>query len=161
MCRFAVFICAFACVLSSLCAEVSTTFAMIKPRAVKEQHIGEIIKQIEKADLKIAALKMTRLSEEQAKAFYKEHEGKPFFAGLIEKMTSGPVVAMVISSQDDTVKKVRTIIGATNPAKAEQGTIRSLYGKDITENAIHSSDSPESATREIQFFFTPAEIYAQ
>ncbi len=144
-----------------LSAETSSTFSMIKPRAVQEQHIGEILARIESSGLKVAALKMTRLSQEQAKTFYKEHEGKPFFNALIEKMTSGPVVAMVIagSGEEATVMRLRAIIGATNPEKAEPNTIRALFGKNVTENAIHASDSEESAKREMQFFFKPDEIF--
>lgn len=139
-------------------AAQSSTFSMIKPGAVKEQHIGAIVDKIEQAGLKVTALKMTRLTQEQATSFYKEHEGKPFFPTLIEKMTSGPVVAMVLQG-DEAVTTLRKVIGATNPEKAEPNTIRALFGKNVTENAIHASDSPESATREIQFFFTPEQIY--
>ena len=139
-------------------AEQSSTFSMIKPRAVKEQHIGAIVDKLEYAGLKVCAIKMTRLTPEQATAFYKEHEGKPFFGALIEKITSGPIVALVLQG-DDAVTALRTVIGATNPEKAEPNTIRALFGKSLDENAIHGSDSPESAAREIKFFFTPDQIY--
>jgi len=137
---------------SSLSLFSEQTFSMIKPGAVQEHHIGAIIDAIEKANLQIVKLQMMQLDEAQVKAFYKEHEGKPFFPTLITKMTSGPVVAMVIEG-DNAVPRLREIIGNTNPEKAAPGTIRALFGKNMTENAIHASDSADSAKREIAFFF--------
>ena len=151
----------FAATLFSFCtlsAQVTKTFSMIKPTAVQENHVGGIIDKLEQAGLKIKGLRMTRLSQEQAKAFYKEHDGKPFFATLVEKMTAGPVVVMVVEG-DDAVASLRKVIGATNPEKADTGTIRKLYGKNVTENAIHGSDSNESAAREIAFFFTTDQTF--
>lgn len=128
------------------------TFTMIKPTAVKEHHVGQIIQEIEKNGFTIVAIKMVQLTEERAKAFYHEHEGKPFFADLVAKMSSGPVVALALKG-DNAIKHLREVVGATNPEKAAPGTIRALYGKNVTENAIHASDSASSAEREIAFFF--------
>lgn len=138
--------------------QASETFSMIKPTAVKEQHIGEILALIEKSDLKIVAIKMVKLDEALAKTFYKEHENKPFFPELVQMMTSGPVVAFVASG-DDAVLRLRKLVGDTNPKKAALGTIRALFGKSPGENAIHASDSDESAKREIALFFTPDQIF--
>lgn len=148
----------FMCIVSCGFMYGEETFSMIKPRAVKEQHIGEIIAILEKGGLKVCALKMTKLRPEQAKEFYKEHEGKPFFNDLVEKMTSGPIVAMCLSG-DDAVVRLRTLIGNTNPEKADAGTVRALFGKGVSENAIHGSDSVKSAEREIAFFFSENEVY--
>ncbi len=128
------------------------TFSMIKPTAVKEHHIGGIIDMIEKANFTVKGLKMQHLSQEQAEAFYAEHKGKPFYNDLVSMMSSGPVVLMVIEG-DNVVSRFRETIGATDPKKAASGTIRALFGKSVGENAIHASDSPESAKREISFFF--------
>lgn len=136
------------------------TFSMIKPTAVKEHHIGGIIDCIEKANLSVAALKMHKLSKEQAEAFYAEHKDKPFYPELTTMMSSGPVVLMVIEG-DNAVLKLREVIGSTDPKKAAPGTIRALFGKSVTENAIHGSDSQASAEREIAFFFTKEELYAR
>ena len=133
------------------------TFSMIKPTAVKENHIGGIINQIEQAKLSVAGLKMHTLSKQQAEEFYAEHKGKPFYPELVAMMSSGPVVLMVIDG-DNAVLALREIIGSTDPKKAAPGTIRANFGKTVTENAIHASDSPESANREIAFFFTKEEL---
>lgn len=142
---------------SSMYAEES--FSMIKPRAVTEQHIGAIIDQIESSGLKVVALKMVKFETALAKQFYAEHEGKPFFDALIQKMTSGPVVAMVIEGED-AVRRLRTLVGATNPEQAAPNTIRARFGKGVTENAIHASDSVASAKREIALVFQPTEVFA-
>src|SRR5260221_14671685 len=134
------------------------TFSMIKPTAVKEGHIGGIIEVIEKSRLHIAGLKMVKLSKEEAENFYAEHKGKPFYGELVNMMSSGPIVAMVIEGEN-VVTRLRDIVGATDPKKANRGTIRQLFGKNVGENAIHASDSPASAITEIPFFFTTQEIY--
>jgi len=136
------------------------TFTMIKPFAVKEHHIGEIITQIEKAGFTIRALKMTQLSAEKAALFYSEHKGKPFFDSLVQFMSSGPVIAAILE-KENAVKDFRTLIGATDPSQAAEGTIRKLYAKDKTHNAIHGSDSDESAIRESRFFFSSMEQFFQ
>lgn len=134
------------------------TLAIIKPNAVKEHHIGEILGIYEKNGLSIAALKMTKLSPEDAGRFYHIHKGKPFFAELTKFMSSGPIVAVVLEG-DNAVMRNREIMGATNPKEAKEGTIRAKFGKSIGENGIHGSDSPMSAVEEIYFFFKPDEIY--
>jgi nucleoside-diphosphate kinase len=128
------------------------TLCVVKPNAVAKRKVGAIIARFEDAGMEIAALRLTSLRREQAEAFYAEHAGKPFFDGLVAFMISGPVVAMAIEG-DGAVARCREIMGATNPAKAAPGTIRALYGDDLTENAVHGSDSPASAAREIAFYF--------
>lgn len=140
----------------SLSAEL--TFSMIKPNAVQDNHIGDIIALIEKANLKVAGLKMQRLSKEQAEAFYAEHKGKPFYNDLVSMMSSGPIVLMVFDG-DNAVLKLREVVGSTDPKKAAPNTIRALYGKSVGENSIHASDSVDSAKREIDFFFKKEELF--
>ena len=126
-----------------------------EPDGVRNGHIGEIINRFERAGLKIERMELGMVTPEQAKANYAEHEGKPFYEGLISYITSGPVVKMVISGEG-AVAKCRSLMGATNPAEAAPGTIRGDFGLIMDENVIHGSDSPESAEREIGVFF-PAE----
>ncbi len=128
------------------------TYTMIKPDGVRNGHIGEIVNRFERAGLAIEQMKLEMVTPEQAKANYAEHEGKPFYEGLITYITSGPVVKMVVSGEG-AVSKVRTLMGATNPADAAPGTIRGDFGLIMDENVIHGSDSPESAAREIGIFF--------
>jgi nucleoside-diphosphate kinase len=128
------------------------TLCVIKPNAVARRKIGAIVSRFEDAGMRIAALRLTALRPEQAEAFYAEHAGKAFFPRLVAFMTSGPVVAMAIEA-DDAVARCREIMGATDPAAAAPGTIRALYGDNMTENAVHGSDSPASAAREIAFYF--------
>jgi len=130
---------------------VQKTYTMIKPDGVRNRHIGEIVNRFERAGLTIEAMKLDVVTIEQAKANYAEHEGKPFYDGLIEYITSGPVVKMVVSGEG-AVAKVRTLMGATNPADAAPGTIRGDFGLIMDENVIHGSDSTESAAREIGIF---------
>lgn len=134
------------------------TFTMIKPDAVLNQHTGAIIDLIVQAGFKIKALKMTRLSVEQAKEFYAVHNDKPFFDSLISYMSSGPIFSMILE-KENCVKAFRDFIGATNPADAAEGTIRSLYGTSIEHNAVHGSDSDENATIESDFHFSAEERY--
>jgi len=135
---------------AALCAE--QTLSIIKPDAVKEHHIGEIISRFEQNGLTIADLKMTKLSKEKAGEFYAEHKGRPFYSNLVEYMTSGPIVVMVLDG-DNAIAKNRTLMGVTDPAKAEKGTLRKDFGSSIEHNAVHGSDSADSAKREITFFF--------
>lgn len=137
---------------SPLMGEVENTFSMIKPNAVKEHHIGEILAIFEKNGLEIVQLKMVRLSSDEAKAFYEEHKNRPFYQELVDFVTSGPVVAIKLKGENG-VAKARELIGATDPKKAAPGTIRALYATSLEENAIHGSDSKASAEREILFFF--------
>ena len=131
---------------------VEKTYTMIKPDGVRNGHIGEIVNRFERAGLAIEQMKLEMVTPEQAKANYAEHEGKPFYDGLIAYVTSGPVVKMVVSGEG-AVAKVRSLMGATNPADAAPGTIRGDFGLTMDENVIHGSDSPESAEREIGVFF--------
>ena len=134
---------------------IQKTYTMIKPDGVRNGHIGEIINRFERAGLQIEAMKLDVVTDEQAKANYAEHEGKPFYAGLIEYITSGPVVKMVVSGEG-AVAKVRALMGSTNPAEAAPGTIRGDFGLIMDENVIHGSDSTDSAAREISIFFPEA-----
>ncbi len=128
------------------------TYIMIKPDAVKNRHIGEIINRIERSGLTIERMVLENVTQEQAEGNYQEHKGKPFYDGLITYITSGPVVKMVISGED-AVKNMRRLMGPTNPVEAGPGTIRGDFGLTVDENVIHGSDSPESAEREIKLFF--------
>jgi len=128
------------------------TYIMLKPDAVRNHHIGEILNRIERSGLTIERMELANVTPEQAAANYAEHKGKPFYDGLISYITSGPVVKMVISGPD-AVKVMRKLMGATNPLEAAPGTIRGDFGLIMDENVIHGSDSPESAEREIGIFF--------
>lgn len=130
---------------------------MIKPGAVHNKHIGHILSKIEEAGFTIAAIKTTRLSLEDAAEFYAEHKDKPFYQELIEFMSSGPIIAMVLL-KDNAVEDFRTLIGATDPAKAAEGTIRKLFATSKSHNAVHGSDSDASAERESAFFFSRREF---
>ncbi|MBI2027661.1 MAG: nucleoside-diphosphate kinase [Deltaproteobacteria bacterium] len=129
------------------------TFNIIKPDAVSRNLIGDIIKIFEGKDLKVLALTMKKLSKKEAEDFYQEHKGKPFYESLVTYMTSGPVVLMVLEGEN-AVERVRTIMGATNPANALPGTIRKLFAESIERNSVHGSDSVVSAKREVSFFFS-------
>jgi len=133
------------------------TFLMIKPDGVQRNLTGEIIGRVEKRGLKIVALKMLRISRELAEKHYGEHKGKSFFAPLVEYITSGPVVAMVLEGKS-VISTARDMMGATNPLQAAPGTIRGAYGLDIGRNVVHGSDSPASAAREIALFFKEEEL---
>jgi nucleoside-diphosphate kinase len=134
------------------------TFTMIKPDAVGNGHIGAILAKINEAGFRISALKMTRLSRNDAEAFYAIHKERPFFGELVEYMTSGHIVAAILE-KDNAVEDFRKLIGATDPAKAEEGTIRKLYAESIAANAIHGSDSDDNAAIESNFFFASRERY--
>ena len=133
------------------------TLSIIKPDAVAKNAIGEIISRFEKAGLKVVAAKMLHLSEEQAGGFYAEHKERPFFKDLVGFMTSGPAVVQVLEG-DDAIAKNRELMGATNPKEAAPGTIRADFAETIDANAVHGSDSPESAAREVDYFFGSDEI---
>lgn len=128
------------------------TYIMIKPDAVEARHVGEIINRIERSGLTIERMVMEKVTPEQAAANYAEHQGKPFYDGLVEYITSGPVVKMVVSGEDAVVN-MRRLMGVTDPAKAAPGTIRGDFGLCVDRNVIHGSDSPASAEREIGIFF--------
>lgn len=133
-------------------ARPTMTFAMIKPDAVAAQHTGDIIKEIEAHGFAIARLEQKQLTKEQAEAFYAVHKDKPFFNDLIAFMTSGPVIVMALK-KDNAVVAWRELMGSTNPEKAPEGTLRKLFGTSIQANAVHGSDSPETARQELAFFF--------
>ena len=136
------------------------TLSIIKPDAVEKNVIGEIVSRFEKSGLRIVAQKMLRMSEEQAGGFYAEHEGKPFYGSLVSYMTSGPVVVQVLEG-DNAIALNRKLMGATNPKDAEPGTIRADFAESLDANAVHGSDSPASAEREIAYFFEPGEIFSR
>ncbi len=133
------------------------TFSIIKPDAVKRNLIGHINQIIESSNLKILASKKTYLTKKQAEIFYEVHKERPFFNSLVEYMTSGPVQVQVLEGED-AVTTYRKIMGATNPAEAEEGTIRKLYAESIEANSVHGSDSDENAKIEISFFFSGSEL---
>jgi len=133
------------------------TFAIIKPDAVAAGHTGGILRVIEQAGFRVRGMKMTRLSKQQAEAFYSIHRERPFFGSLVEFMTEGPVVVMVLE-RDNAIKHWRDTMGATNPANAAEGTIRKKFAASIERNAVHGSDAPETAAVEIPFFFSMAEL---
>jgi len=134
------------------------TFSMIKPDAVEAGNLGAILKMIEDAGFRITALKMTKLSDERAGQFYEVHKERPFYNDLKKYMSSAQIVAMVLE-KDNAVADFRKLIGATDPAKAEEGTIRKKFAKSIEANAVHGSDSDENATIEASFFFAGVERF--
>ncbi|MFA6597161.1 MAG: nucleoside-diphosphate kinase [Ignavibacteriaceae bacterium] len=133
------------------------TFAMIKPDAVKKNLVGQIITKFTEAGFKIKAMKMTKLSKESAQGFYEVHRERPFYNDLVAFMISGPVVALALE-KENAVAEYRKLIGATDPAEAEEGTIRKLYADSKSENAVHGSDSDENAAIEIAHFFSRQEL---
>lgn len=136
---------------------IEKTFSIIKPNATLDNNIGNIIARFEKEGLRVSAAKFTKLSKEKAEGFYIEHKDRPFFSSLINFMTSGPVLLMALEGEN-AVMKNRDIMGATNPESAEEGTLRKLYARSIEANAVHGSDSNQSAEREIAYFFGKDEI---
>ena len=133
------------------------TLSIIKPDAVKNQNIGAIIGRFEREGLRIAGARKVWLSKQVAEGFYAEHSHRPFFGELVAFMTSGPVVVMVLEGENAIVRN-REIMGATNPANAAEGTLRKLYAASIGENAVHGSDSPVAANREIAYFFASSDL---
>ena len=136
---------------------IEKTYTMIKPDGVRNGHIGEIVNRFERVGLTVERMELGMVSEELAKANYAEHEGKPFYEGLIAYITSGPVVKMVVSGEN-AVATVRKLMGATNPANAAEGTIRKKYAESIEANSVHGSDAPETAAFEMAYFFNALEI---
>jgi nucleoside-diphosphate kinase len=135
------------------------TFAIIKPDAVARRLIGDIVKRIEASGLKIVGMRLVRLSRGEAETFYDVHKERPFYKSLCDYMTSGPVVVMALEG-DGAIKRWRDLMGATDPAKAEPGTIRRDFGQNVEQNATHGSDAPETAARELAFFFRISELAA-
>ncbi len=139
---------------------VERTLSIVKPDAVAKNLVGEIYSRFEKGGLSIIAIKMIRLSAEVAGGFYAEHRGKPFYDSLIAYMCSGPIAVQVLEGEG-AIRINRQLMGATNPAEAAPGTIRADFAESIEANAVHGSDSPESAEREIGYFFSAVEVYAR
>lgn len=138
---------------------VERTLSIIKPDAVARGAIGAILARIQESGLEILALKMVRLTEQQARGFYAVHKERPFYGDLVAFMTSGPVVVSVLQGED-AIRRYRELMGATNPADAADGTIRKEHATDIEKNAVHGSDAPETARVEIGYFFNATEIQA-
>ncbi|MXZ80686.1 MAG: nucleoside-diphosphate kinase [Gammaproteobacteria bacterium] len=136
---------------------IERTFSIVKPDAVADNHIGRIYQRFEEAGLKIVASRMLHMTRQQAEQFYDVHRERPFYRDLVEFMTSGPVMVQVLEGED-AIARNREVMGATNPAEAASGTIRADFATDVQENAVHGSDAPETAEREIAFFFESSQI---
>jgi nucleoside-diphosphate kinase len=136
---------------------IERTFGIVKPDAVEKNAIGGVVDLIEKAGLKIVALRLVRLTEAQARAFYAVHKERPFFADLVRFMTSGPAVVMAIEGEA-AVTRYREVMGPTDSKKAPEGTIRNRYGTNIERNAVHGSDGPDTAKAELAFFFAGLDL---
>ena len=134
------------------------TLMMIKPDAVQDGHTGNIIQHVTQAGFKILGMKLTQLTLADAKAFYAVHDGKPFFETLVTFMSSGPIVAIALE-KENAIADYRTLIGATNPEQAAEGTVRKLYARSMQQNAVHGSDSDENAAIEIAFHFSGRELF--
>jgi len=137
---------------------LQTTLSIVKPDGVQKNVIGEVIRRFESEDIKVIGLKMVYLSKSEAEGFYAVHKERPFFGSLTDFMSSGACVLMALQGKD-AITKVRTIMGATDPSKAEIGTIRKDFASDIEHNIVHGSDSPESAEYEINYFFNQLELF--
>ena len=133
------------------------TLSLIKPDAVEKQKIGAIIERLEAEGFKVVAMKRLHLTLAEARGFYAVHRERPFFKDLTTFMSRGPIVAMVLE-REDAIQKYRDVIGSTDPAKAAPGTLRKLFGSDVGENALHGSDSPETAQTEVSYFFAGYEL---
>jgi nucleoside-diphosphate kinase len=136
---------------------VERTFSIIKPDAVAAGQAGEILAMIQKAGFKILGLRMTRLTQDQAAGFYAVHKERPFYQGLVKFMTEGPIVVMALE-RENAILGLREVMGATNPEKAAEGTIRKRFAENIERNCIHGSDAPETAETELRFFFSTADL---
>jgi nucleoside-diphosphate kinase len=139
---------------------VERTFSIIKPDAVAKNAIGAILARFEKAGLKVIAAKMVHLSRSEAEGFYAVHKGRPFFNDLVAFMISGPVMMQVLEG-DNAIQKNRDLMGATDPKKADKGTIRADFAQSIDANAVHGSDAPETAQTEIAYFFPQSQVYSR
>jgi nucleoside-diphosphate kinase len=136
---------------------METTFAIIKPDAVRARQAGKILQRIEEAGFQIRAMRLRHLTQKEAEGFYAVHKERPFFASLTKFMSSGPVVVLALAAPD-AIRKWRTLMGATDPAKAEPGTLRKEFGASIENNATHGSDAPETAAFELGYFFSGLEL---
>lgn len=139
---------------------IQRTLSIIKPDAVRKNKIGAITSRFEEAGLQVVAAKFKQLTKEEAGAFYQIHQGKPFFDALVEFMSSGPVMIQVLEGVD-AITRNRNIMGATDPRQADPGTIRADYAENIDQNAVHGSDSPETAKQEINFFFNEEDCFSR
>ena len=138
-------------------SQVERTFSIIKPDAVADHHAGEILAILEKAGFRIIGLRMVKLSQKQAEGFYAVHRERPFFPSLVKFMTEGPIIALALE-REDAVKKLREVMGATNPANAAEGTVRKRFAASIERNCIHGSDAPETAAVELGYFFSALDL---
>jgi nucleoside-diphosphate kinase len=138
---------------------IEQTLSIIKPDGVRKNHIGAILERFEKAGLVVRAMKLVRLSQDDARAFYAVHKERPFYEGLTKFMSSGPIVVSVLEGYN-AIQKNRDIMGATNPANAKEGTIRKDFAENVEVNTVHGSDAPETAQQEIAFFFSAQELIA-
>jgi len=136
---------------------IERTFSIIKPDAVAAAQAGEILALIQKAGFKVLGLRMTRLSDAQARGFYAVHKERPFFEGLVKFMTEGPIIVMALE-RENAIAGLREVMGATNPANAAEGTVRKKYATNIERNCIHGSDAAETAETELRFFFSTADL---
>jgi nucleoside-diphosphate kinase len=139
---------------------MAMTLAIVKPDAVEAGNAGKVLAKLQEVGFTIRGIKMLRLTETQARAFYEVHKERPFYGSLVEFMTSGPVMPVALEKEGDAVSNLREVMGATDVAKAAPGTIRALFGTSIERNAIHGSDSPENAAIELSFFFSRTELLA-
>jgi nucleoside-diphosphate kinase len=138
-------------------SQVERTFSIIKPDAVADGHAGEILTMLEQAGFRIVGMRMVRLSQSQAEGFYAVHRERPFFPSLVKFMTEGQIVALALE-REDAVKKLREVMGATNPANAAEGTVRKKFAASIERNCIHGSDAPETAAVELNYFFSALDL---
>jgi nucleoside-diphosphate kinase len=138
-------------------SDLQKTFSIIKPDAVATGKAGLILSLLEANGFRVVALRMVKLSQAQAEGFYAVHRERPFFGSLVKFMTEGPVIVMALE-REDAVKKLREVMGATNPANAAEGTVRKLYAESIERNSIHGSDAPETAAQELAYFFNGIEL---
>ena len=138
-------------------SQVERTFSILKPDAVAAGHAGEILTMLEQAGFRIVGMRMLKLSQQQAEGFYAVHRDRPFFASLVKFMTEGRIVALALE-REDAVRKLREVMGATNPANAAEGTVRKLFAESIERNCIHGSDAPETAAVELSYFFSALDL---
>jgi len=138
-------------------SQVERTFSIIKPDAVADRHAGEILTMLEQAGFRIIGMRMVRLTQSQAEGFYAVHRERPFFPSLVKFMTEGPIIALALE-REDAVKKLREVMGATNPANAAEGTVRKRFAASIERNCIHGSDAPETAAVELSYFFSALDM---
>ena len=138
-------------------SQVERTFSILKPDAVATGHAGEILTMLEQAGFRIVGMRMLKLSQQQAEGFYAVHRERPFFSSLVKFMTEGRIVALALE-REDAVRKLREVMGATNPANAAEGTVRKLFAESIERNCIHGSDAPETAAVELSYFFSALDL---